>query len=85
MPIALVKFSSDDGEGQPGDVVADHGLPGEREIGGRLQDSPPIHRQVGERIGARDEAAGKAADQRGGEADALDDRGIFVAVKSRDR
>ena len=36
----------------------------------------------GERIGAGEEAAGKAADQRGGEADALDDRGIFVARKS---
>ena len=71
--MALVKFSTVIAKVSHAMIVADHGLPGEREVGERLQDAadPQARRQ---RIGARHIAAGKSAEQRRGEADALDDR-----------
>ena len=71
----------DDGGRKHCGVGAGHGQRAEGEIGGRLQNAadPQAGRQ---RKRARNEAAGKAAEQQRGKADTFDDGGIFIAGKS---
>src|SRR5262249_62195575 len=63
---------------EPGGVVAEHGLPGESEIGESLrQTSDP--EAGGKGINARKRPAGKTADQCRSESHALYDCRVFVA------
>ena len=62
-------------------LVPDQRQRAERQIGDRLQNAADPE-AGGERQGARDETAGKAAEQQRGEPDALYDRRVFVARKT---
>ncbi len=76
--MALVKFSAVMAKASAHWLTPTSASQENDEIGDRLQHAadPQAGRQ---RIAPRHEAAGKAADQRRGEADALDDGGIVVA------
>ena len=70
------------GDGEHCRVGADHRQSTERQIGDGLQNAADSE-TGGKRKGARNEAPGKAAQQKCGQPDALYDRGVLVTGKTK--